>query len=170
MDSMCILTRTAMCAKCGLLTESQEMLAMMEYRPAELGCKQRMKKLGCSLIVVIMVMVFQSQSRSLCSQVKAPHWRWHSVRYQKTRNYRSLKVLVRQLKIGMPRSKVECFLGEPDYSPVEGVYYYSSDKMNAKGITLGLVVEYRKTEYRRDQIRTKVTGKLESFTLMPIAE
>ena len=70
----------------------------------------------------------------------------------------------------MPRSKVEEILGEPDYSPVEGQYYYSSNRENSEGVTIGLVLEYRKTEYRDDDIHTVITGKLESFRLMPIGE
>ena len=70
----------------------------------------------------------------------------------------------------MSQSEVEGVLGEAEYSPTEGQYYYSSDKRNADGITIGLVVEYRKTEYRSDDIHTTVTGKLESFTLMAIGE
>ena len=127
-----------------------------------------MKKLALSFVALTMIVVLQPQSISLSAQAKEPHWKWHSARYQKTRNYRSLKMLVKRLKIGMPRSKVESILGEPDYSPVEGQYYYSSDKTNAKGVIIGLVVEYRK--YLNNDAGMTVTGKLESFTLMPIGE
>ena len=70
----------------------------------------------------------------------------------------------------MPRSKVEEILGEPEYSPVEGQYYYSSNRKNAKGVLVGLVVEYRRTEYRGGDIHSVITGRLESFGLMPIGE
>ena len=103
-------------------------------------------------------------------QVKGPNRKWHSARYRKTRDYRSLKILIKRLKVGMPRARVEEVLGEPDYSPVEGQYYYSSDRKNSKGVTIGLVVEYRKTEYRGGDIHTVITGRLESFILMPIGE
>jgi hypothetical protein len=76
--------------------------------------------------------------------------------------------LVKYLKRGMPRSKVVSILGEPDYSPVDGQYYYSSDKTNSKGVIIGLVVEYRK--YVGNDVDMTVTGKLESFKLMPIGE
>lgn len=70
----------------------------------------------------------------------------------------------------MSQGAVERLLGAPDYSPIEGQCYYSSDRRNAEGVTIGLVVEYRKTEYRKDGIHTTLTGKLESFTLMAIGE
>ena|SRR5215204_1406322 len=122
------------------------------------------------LLTVALVLTTPSPSGFSSSQVKGSSWTWHSARYKKSRDYRSLRVLIRRLKIGMPRSKVEEILGEPDYSPVEGQYYYSSDRENAKGVTIGLVVEYRKTEYRDSDIHTVLTGKLESFRLMAIGE
>jgi hypothetical protein len=78
--------------------------------------------------------------------------------------------LTKLLKVGMPRAKVEEILGEPDYSPVEGQYYYSSNRENSKGVIVGLVVEYRRTEYRGSDIHTAITGRLESFRLMAIGE
>ena len=129
-----------------------------------------MRKPRSLLIILGIVMALQFPLSGLSQQAKGSHWKWHSTRYQKTRSYRSLKVLVKRLKIGMRRSVVEGILGEAEYSPVEGQYYYSSDKRNAEGVTMGLVVEYRKTAYRSDGIHTTVTGKLESFTLMPIGE
>jgi hypothetical protein len=68
----------------------------------------------------------------------------------------------------MPRCKVVSILGEPDYSPVDGQCYYSSDKTNSKGVIIGLVVEYRK--YVGNDVDMTITGKLESFKLMPIGE
>ena len=70
----------------------------------------------------------------------------------------------------MPRVKVDEILGEPDYSPVEGVFYYSSNRNNSEGVPIGIVLEYRKTEYRDGDIHTVTTGRLESFVLMPIRE
>jgi hypothetical protein len=127
-----------------------------------------MKKLALSFVALVMIVVLQPQSFSFSAQAKQPHWKWHSARYQKTRNYRSLKVLVKYLKRGMPRCKVVSILGEPDYSPVDGQCYYSSDKTNSKGVIIGLVVEYRK--YVGNDVDMTVTGKLESFKLMSIGE
>lgn len=93
-----------------------------------------------------------------------------SQRYKRTRDYTSLKTLTGCLKLGMPQSEVESLLGEPDYSPIEGQYYYSSNRKNAEGVILGLVVEYRKTTYGGAEIKIEITGKLESFSLMPIGE
>lgn len=93
-----------------------------------------------------------------------------SARYKRYHDYTSLKTLTKCLKLGMPRSEVESLLGEPDYSPIEGQYYYSSNRKNAEGVILGLVVEYRKTTYGGAEIKIEITGKLESFSLMPIGE
>jgi hypothetical protein len=129
---------------------------------------EAMRKLRLLFVAVLMVVVFKAQSISVSVRAKQPQWKWHSARYQKTDNFRSLKVLVKRLRPGMPRSKVESILGEPDYSPVDGQYYYSSDKKNAKGVIIGLVIEYRK--YVGNETDMTVTGKLESFSLMPIGE
>ena len=127
--------------------------------------------IGLSFLLIVAVAatpLFPSSSLNL--QANRSTWKWHSARYKKTRAYQSLKLLSKRLKIGMPRSKVEELLGEPDYSPVDGQYYYSSNRNNSKGVVIGLAVEYRKTSYRADGIHTVITGKLESFKLMPIGE
>jgi hypothetical protein len=127
--------------------------------------------IGSSFLLIIATAIaphFPSSYSPL--QVTSPGWKWHSARYKKSRDYRSLRVLTKRLKVGMPRAKVEEVLGEPDYSPVEGQYYYSSDRENSKGVILGLVVEYRRTEYRGGDIHTAITGRLESFRLMAIGE
>jgi hypothetical protein len=127
--------------------------------------------MGPSFLLIISIAITPHfPSGYLPLQVKSSNWKWHSARYKTIRDYRSLKLLVKRLKVGMPPSKVEEILGEPDYSPVDGQYYYSSNRENSKGVTIGLVVEYRKTEYRGGDIHTVITGKLESFRLMPIAE
>ena len=122
------------------------------------------------LLIIAMVITPHCPSSYLPLQVKSSNWKWHSARYKKSRDYQSLKIFIKRLKVGMPRAKVEEILGEPDYSPVEGQYYYSSNRKNSKGVIIGLVVEYRKTEYRDDDIHTVITEKLESFRLMPIGE
>lgn len=122
------------------------------------------------LLIVAVAATPHFPSSSLNLQSNSSTWKWHSARYKKSRAYQSLKLLTRRLKIGMPRSKVEELLGEPDYSPVDGQYYYGSNRTNSKGVIMGLVVEYRKTSYRADGIHTIITGKLESFVLMPIGE
>ena len=127
-----------------------------------------MRKLCLLFVSLLVISVLQPEPNSISVQAKQPDWKWHSARYQKTRNYRSLKVLVKRLKIGMPRSKVESILGEPDYSPVDGQFYYSSDKKNSRGVIIGLAVEYRK--YVGTDTDMTVTGKLEWFRLMPIGE
>jgi hypothetical protein len=91
-------------------------------------------------------------------------------RYRKTRDYKCLRALVKRLRLGMPQSGVEALLGEPDYSPIEGQYYYSSNRRAANGETIGLVVEYRRIDARRDPMEMTQTGKLEWFEVMPIGE
>lgn len=88
--------------------------------------------------------------------------------YRKGHDYASLSVLVGALRLGQPRAEVEKLLGTPDYSPISGLYYYSSDRKSEGGTPVGLIVEYRVTDPRSGE--TRETGKLESFTLGPIAE
>src|SRR5262249_27385294 len=83
-------------------------------------------------------------------------------KYIKDRDYISFCVLVKQLEIGMIQTEVENLLGEPDYSPIDGEYYYYSGKENSENTSIGLILEYR--------IDDRVTGKLESFSLTPIGE
>jgi hypothetical protein len=72
------------------------------------------------------------------------------------------------LTISPPLQKVEALLGEPDYSPSEGIYYFSSDRREyskeaERELTIGLVVEFRDSD-------GKVTGRVESWRLGPIGE
>lgn len=91
-----------------------------------------------------------------------------SARYKLDKNYTSLKVIFKSLHKGMDRQSVERLLGEPDYSPIDGQYYYSSDgtsSMEAQGreVDLGLVVDYRDPE-------GAVTESLYECWLGPIGE
>lgn len=90
--------------------------------------------------------------------------------YKAHRDYPSLEVLSGHLRKGMVRSEVEELLGEADYSPIEGQYYYSSDRSEMAGsgkermnVTVGLVVDYRDDQ-------GKLTGQLQSFWLGRIGE
>jgi hypothetical protein len=88
--------------------------------------------------------------------------------YQQRRDYASLKLLSAHLKKGMSLAQVESLLGPADYSPSEGIYYYSSDKREfvkefGRDTTVGAVLEFRNSN-------GTVTHRLESWTLMPIAE
>lgn len=53
----------------------------------------------------------------------------------------------------MKKTEVEALLGEPDYSPTDGQYNYSSSERNRI-----LVVDYR--------LDTQVTDRLQHFELM----
>jgi hypothetical protein len=88
--------------------------------------------------------------------------------YRQHRDYPSLQMVTESLKKGMSRRFVESLLGEADYSPTDGVYCYSSDRMEyseeaGREFVVGLIVEYR-TE------SGKVTDRLESWQLGPIGE
>lgn len=71
----------------------------------------------------------------------------------------------------MLRSEVENLLGEPDYSPVEGQYYYASDRevypqngtANQVKVPVSLVVDYR------NQLG-EITDKLQTFWMGPLGE
>ncbi len=95
--------------------------------------------------------------------------------YKAQRDYASLETIHRHLRKGMARSKIEELLGEPDYSPVEGQEYYSSDRRETAGsgkekeqvkqidMPVGLIVDYR------DEQR-KLTRQLQTFRLGRIGE
>jgi hypothetical protein len=91
-----------------------------------------------------------------------------SARYRERHEYESLSRMLGNLRLGMPQAEVERLLGKPDYSPIEGQYYYSSDRRTASDTPIGLIVEYRTTNPRTSEVT--VTGKLESFFLGPIGE
>lgn len=94
-----------------------------------------------------------------------------SASYKKNHDYASLEKIVANIDKGMKRAKVENLLGEPDYSPTEGQYYYSSDRRQTiegpdhgvREVTVGLVVEYRD---KNDNL----TNELQDFKLGPIGE
>lgn len=77
--------------------------------------------------------------------------------YRRAKDFANLEVVAKSLHKGMPRVDVGRMLGAPDYSPVEGQYYYSSDRQNQ-----GLVVDYR--------LEGQLTDRLQDFTLGPIGE
>ena len=91
-----------------------------------------------------------------------------STSYKSARDYDSLKYIAERLHQGMPRAEVEALLGSPDYSPIDGLCYYASDKRErieqedespgegpALEAVAGLVVTYRADG--------RVTGYLQSF-------
>jgi outer membrane protein assembly factor BamE (lipoprotein component of BamABCDE complex) len=80
-----------------------------------------------------------------------------SASYRQNRDFGSLQLIHKHLHKGMPRRQVERVLGEPDYSPTDGQYYYSSSER-----TRVLVVDYREGE--------KVTDRLQRFDLDSIGE
>jgi negative regulator of genetic competence, sporulation and motility len=68
--------------------------------------------------------------------------------YKQNKDYASLKDIHSGLFKGIGRNAVERLLGEPDYSPIDGQYYYSSDyskysEEREREVAVGLVVDYR---------------------------
>lgn len=87
--------------------------------------------------------------------------------YRANRDYVSLETIHGQLTEGMDRGEVERLLGEPDYSPTEGQFYYSSDRRATAGdredVPVGVVVDYRDES-------GAITGTLQAFWIGPIGE
>ena len=89
--------------------------------------------------------------------------------YREKQDFASLEVLHAHLTQGMPRREVERLLGESDYSPTDGQYYYGSDRISSSGeggtprSSVGLVVDYRDAS-------GAVTSQIQSFDLRPIGE
>ena len=114
-------------------------------------------------VVLALLLVFFA-----CSSV-GPSLADSAASYKNKRDYVSLSRIHDHLVKGMPRAEVERLLGEPDYSPTEGQYYYSSDKKAASDgtdrppATIGLVVDYR-------DANGAVTGTLQRFALEAIGE
>lgn len=94
-----------------------------------------------------------------------------SADYKVTRSLESLTVLESYLEPGMPRTEVDALLGEPDYSSIEGQYYYLSDReapppdarASRPPVPVGLVVEYRTDA-------GEITQTLQSKRFGPIGE
>ena len=88
--------------------------------------------------------------------------------YRQNRDFMSLEAIYNSFDKGMGRAEVERLLGEPDYSPIDGQYYYSSDRSvysddQGKDVNLGLVVDYR-------DMNGEITDRLHEFWLGPIGE
>ncbi|NOX92082.1 MAG: hypothetical protein GXP18_06440 [Gammaproteobacteria bacterium] len=71
-----------------------------------------------------------------------------SAKYKNNRDYESLQIIHEHLAFGIERKAIENLLGEPDYSPTDGLYYYSSSQRvfieNQNRYTSpGLIVDYR---------------------------
>ena len=90
--------------------------------------------------------------------------------YKAHKDYASLEIVYRYLSKDMEQGAVKELLGEPDYSPIAGQYYYSSDlrKTELRGkewieVTVGLIVDYRDKQ-------GEVTKQLQTFRLDSIGE
>jgi len=91
--------------------------------------------------------------------------------YQSRRDYASLEILASGLHQGMARTAVERLLGEADYSPVDGQYYYAANPPATRNSPVqqqqygspGLILDYRNPE-------GELTGQLQHFELGLIGE
>lgn len=67
-----------------------------------------------------------------------------SAHFRQHRDYASLRPLIRTLRLGRLRTDVERLLGEPDHCSADGLpCYYATERTNAAGLRLGVMVEYR---------------------------
>ncbi len=88
--------------------------------------------------------------------------------YKHDKDFVSLEVIYSKLFKGMNRKEVENLLGKPDYSPIEGQYYYSSTRTEysedqEKEVIIGVVVNYNDSN-------GDPTPNLQDFWLGPIGE
>lgn len=94
-----------------------------------------------------------------------------SISYQAHRDYASLVTIYQHLTKGMKRIEVERLLGESDYSPIDGQYYYSSDhesylekgQTESHQVPVGVVLDYRDDN-------GIVTEELQTFWMGTIGE
>lgn len=91
-----------------------------------------------------------------------------SVNYKNTKDFKSLEIIFKHLSKETPSKEAKRLLGEPDYSPTKGQYYYSSNKSEYskeqdREVPLGLVVDYRDKN-------GAVTETLQEFWIGPIGE
>ena len=68
--------------------------------------------------------------------------------FRANRDYASLKIISQHLAVGMSHRMIEKLLGKADYSPTDGLYYYSAKvlvfiKKQNRYTARGLVVDYR---------------------------
>lgn len=115
-----------------------------------------------SFIAGVLILLLASCAKSVTSIKNA------SAQYKLNRDYASLVIIYKTLSKGISRTDVLALLGEPDYSPTEGQYYYSSSRSEYSkerdgNVVVGLVVDYRNE-------RDTLTKFLQKFWLGPIGE
>jgi len=91
-----------------------------------------------------------------------------SKKYRSNKEYSSLEIIYRNLSKGMQRKDVENLLGKSDYSPINGLVYYSSNKSifsteQNRNVPAGLILDYRVDS-------GAVTENLQKFHLGVIGE
>ena len=88
--------------------------------------------------------------------------------YKRNRDYTSLEEIYSSFSKGVHNEKVIRLLGEPDYSPIDGQYYYLSDSSEyieeqGRDAIIGLVVDYRNSN-------GEITEKIQNYWLGTISE
>lgn len=91
-----------------------------------------------------------------------------SEKYKKSQSYDSLEAIYQSLSEGMSRQEVERLLGKPDFSPIDGQYYYISDRVvysenQGRNVVVGMFVDYKDRN-------GGITEKLQAFWIGPIGE
>ena len=76
---------------------------------------------------------------------------------------------ITQIRLGMSYPEVVKILGEPDYSPTEGQFYYATEGRCAidggPAASCGFVLEYRIIEYGGDRIVVTLPDNREEYRL-----
>lgn len=119
------------------------------------------------MIKILSTITFLSIVIFSCASVDTSGIAFYSKHYKENRKYEHLEFIFNTLKVGMSKKKIEVLLGEADHSPIEGLYYYSSDKYEYSKLIdreqpVGAVLDYRKSGV--------LTDRLQEFTLGPIGE
>lgn len=117
----------------------------------------------CSFFIIFLLLIS-------CTTTQERQLEQASRQYKAHRDYASLAVIAKHLTKGMVQSKVTDWLGEPDYSPIAGQYYYSSDRYETvlfgkqeMQIPVGLVIDYLDEQ-------GELTEQVQSFWLGHIGE
>jgi hypothetical protein len=125
--------------------------------------EQFRRQFFATLLLAILLISCVAQAQPLLEQASSS--------YKLRKDYASLEVIHRHLALGMARPAVETLLGEADYSPIEGQYYYLSDRQERlkdageeQGeASVGLVLDYRNKQ-------GELTDALQTFWLGVLGE
>lgn len=91
-----------------------------------------------------------------------------SANYKAKKDYKSLETLYNHLSENRSRQEADRLLGEPDISPIEGLFFYASTHskysiVQSQDVIYGLVVDYRNKN-------GMVTRKIQALWIGPMDE